>query len=78
LVAEGFDCSTHPELKHTARQRYPIEVVKSAFLAYKAINSDMLVPNKFKIEQGNMAFPQETWGMPLGKSHFRNSPFMLF
>ena len=35
LEAEGFDVSTHPELKHTARQRYPIQVVKAAYEAYK-------------------------------------------
>ena len=62
----GFDCNTHPELKHTARQRYPFEVIKAAFLAYKEINSDLLVPNKFKVEEGNMGYPKETWGMPLG------------
>ena len=66
LEEAGFDCNTHPELKHTARQRYPFEVIKSAFLAYKAIHKDLLVPNKFKVEEGNEAYPKETWGMPLG------------
>jgi hypothetical protein len=70
LEEAGFDCNTHPELKHTARQRYPFEIIRAAFLAYKEINNDLLVPNKFKIEEGNEAYPKETWGMPLGRTRF--------
>ena len=70
LEEAGFDCNTHPELKHTARQRYPFEIIRAAFLAYKEINNDLLVPNKFKIDEGNEAYPKETWGMPLGTTTY--------
>jgi Fe2+ transport system protein FeoA len=44
------------------------DVIYSAFEAYKAVNGDLLVPQKFVVPHGDVKFPPDTWGMKLGHS----------
>ena len=69
LRALGYDL----ECKGMGRQymggapKYSYEVIRAAFLRYKEIHGDMLVPVSFKIPDGPTDWPQETWGIHLGR-----------
>jgi hypothetical protein len=45
---------------------YDFDLVKSALLMYKDLNSNMLVPLDFVVPVRNLIWPKEIWGMSLG------------
>ncbi len=42
------------------------DVIYSALEAYKAVNGNLLVPQKFVVPQGDVRFPVESWEMKVG------------
>lgn len=57
LLVMGFDYN---------KQMRDFEMVRTALLAYKSINNDLLVPLDFVIPSNDPQYPQEVWGMKLG------------
>ena len=68
LKALGYDL----ECKGMGRQymggapKYSYEVIKTAFIRYKEMNNDMLVPVNY-IVPSEPEWPKETWGVHLGR-----------
>ena len=68
LRALGYDL----ECKGMGRQymggapKYSYEVIKIAFIRYKELHGDMLVPVSFVVPEGT-DYPPETWGIHLGR-----------
>jgi hypothetical protein len=58
LKALGFD--------YDSQWRFTYDDVKMALLNYKAVNGNMLVPQKFVIPVDSTDFPEEIWEMRLG------------
>jgi hypothetical protein len=59
LLSIGFDFNPQ-------QLRYGYDLIKTALLAYKVLHNDMLVPYKFVVPDGDVAWPKETWNMTLG------------
>ena len=57
----GFDYSPR-------RHVYGYSALKLALLRYKEIHGDMLVPYAFIVRADDVTWPEETWGMKLGRS----------
>jgi hypothetical protein len=68
LVAMGFDYSPQPI-------GYGWDNVKRALEVYKWSYGDLLVPAKFTVPKNDSTWPEELWGMGLGKtvSNIRNN-----
>jgi hypothetical protein len=63
LEAAGFDFA-----KQVDPRAVGWEVVKAALLAYKELEGDLLVPQKFVVPHGDPeTWPESTWGVKLGK-----------
>jgi hypothetical protein len=59
LESIGFDFNPQ-------RQSYEYEAIKVAFMKYKDLKGDMLVPQKFVVPVNDITWPKETWGIKLG------------
>jgi hypothetical protein len=60
LESIGFDFNSQ-------RLFYGFEVVKLALMKYKDLNGDVLVPQKFVVPINDISWPDETWGIKLGR-----------
>ena len=60
--------ASEPQRHHLKRSEKKYAAVKSALLRYKEINGDMLVPYAFMIPADDVTWPEDTWGMKLGKT----------
>jgi hypothetical protein len=59
LESVGFDYNRQ-------ENGYGYEAIKAAFLKYKYIYGNMLVPSRFVVPADDIRWPEEMWGMKLG------------
>jgi hypothetical protein len=59
LESIGFDYSSQSS-------RHGYDRIKAALLTYQVLFDDMLVPKSFVVPADDVAWPEETWSIPLG------------
>mmetsp|Transcript_17261 Transcript_17261/g.16591 ORF Transcript_17261/g.16591 Transcript_17261/m.16591 type:complete len:551 (-) Transcript_17261:151-1803(-) len=67
LVIRAKDPDAPPTGISKARTTYSYERIKTALIKYKELNGDVIVPQTFKIPAGSAEWPEETWGIKLGR-----------
>jgi hypothetical protein len=80
LGSSGFNFNSQ-KLKAEIKKQRGYEVVKVALQTYEDLHGDMLVPAIFVVPEDDTTWPEETWGLNLGrvvsrvragKSHVKN------